>query len=475
MTNRSSGWRCVSLLPVAALLALLASCGGGVVGAGGTGYTESGVAIGTVNGFGSVIVDGVSYGVQGAAVVREVAPGQESPSDVRLGQRVTIDYVTAGVASTVHVDAALAGVVSRVPAPGQFVVLGQTVTVNSSAAAGAITQLGGYGHVSDIHAGDAVEVHGVLVAQAASYAWAATRVDKLASAPAYLRVTGLVGNLVAGSFSLGSLGVDLGAAPVLPQNSTLANGQTVTVLALPQTLTAPAGPDGTRLTASEVRVRALSNNGLDDYVSGYVSHLDAAGHDFRLGSLTVDYASATLDPAAATLSNGEYVQVRGRVGADGTLQAAAITVKAGASGNDSDLAGTIVGYDATQNTFTVRDVLVDASAATLRGCPATGLASGLFVEVHGSMTITGVAATSVSCEDEGPQSTVEREGLAGTVDLSVQTFALTPEHGTAISVQWSATTYFENVTPQTLSSKSVEVEGVLTSGVLQAAKISADD
>ena len=71
-----------------AVVAVIAGCGGGagVIGSGGTG-SPLGMAVGTVNGFGSVIVDGQSFDDRGAAVVAEVAPGVDANAEVRLGDR----------------------------------------------------------------------------------------------------------------------------------------------------------------------------------------------------------------------------------------------------------------------------------------------------------------------------------------------------------------------------------------------------
>ena len=472
LQHRRGAW--AGLAATLALIAIASCGGGGVVGSGGTGGAV-GTAVGTVDGFGSVIVDGESFDNRMAAALAEVAPGVDANADVKLGQRVSVEYEGDAVARVVRVDATLAGAVTTVPAPGRLTVLGQTVTVNTSAAAGPITQFGGgYAQASDLQAGDAVEVHGVLARQADVSSIQATRIDKLAAPPAYLRVTGVVSQLSAGSaptLALGALTVDTAIATVLPAGTALANGQTVTVLALPATLTSPAA--GTwRLQAAQIRVRALRSGGLDDYVSGSVSHLDAQAKTFNLGSVLVNYAGAMLTPATAALANEQYVQVRGQVGADGTLAAASLTVRDAVSGSQSQLRGNIVGYVGSTRSFSMRGVAVDASGASVQGCPATGLAEGLYAEVDGTLSSTGVVARTVHCEDEPSNATVEREGVAGAVDAAAGSFRLTPEQGPVVSVRWTGTTYFGNLTPQTLAGNKVQVVGTLVGGVLMASKIS---
>jgi len=189
----------------------------------------------------------------------------------------------------------------------------------------------------------------------------------------------------------------------------------------------------------------------------------------------VSYATATILPAPTSLLNGVYVQARGMTGADGTLQAASVAVRDAGSDSEAELHGNISALDATGATFTVRDVKVDAAGASLRGCPATGLANGLFVEVHGATISTGVRALTIQCEGESSGSTVEREGKASAVDLVARTFVLTPEGRSPITVSWTDTTFFGGVTPATLAGRSVEVQGSLIGGGVAAMKVKLDD
>ena len=480
--NQSSQrpWRIVMAgIGLAAGLALVASCGGGdgVVGSGGTG-SPYGVTRGTVNGFGSVIVDGVSYDDRAARVVTEVGPDQDVASDVKLGDRVSLDYQTAGVAQLVRVEPTLAGTVASVASATQFSMLGQDVRVNTSAATGPVTQFGGgYAGPRDVRAGDLVEVHGVVVAQSASYIVQATRIDKLSAAPAYLRATGVLAGLSGGTaptFTIGALTVDAQGAALRPSGVALVNGQTVTVLALPSTLTL-ANAGTWRVKAVQVRVAGVHDNGLDDYVSGSLSQLDTQAKTFVLGSLTVRYASASITPAAMNLRNGQYVQVRGSAVSDGALVASGVTVRDGESEVEAELKGNITGYLAATVRFSVRGVAVDASHAALSGCPNAGLADGLFVEIEGSLSAGGVVAAKVHCEGEPVGATIEREGLASAVDVAARRFSLTPENKVPIVVGWTDLTFFGGVVPASLTGRKVHVEGSVVSGVLMATQVKVDD
>jgi hypothetical protein len=478
--KRSSSCGARADIGVAGLLALalLASCGGdGVVGSGGTGKS-GGIAIGTVSGFGSVIVDGVAYHDLGAPVLSETAPGVETLSEVRLGERVAVTFTQSGVASVVRIETALSGPVATAVSSGRFSMLGQTVAINAGSGTGPTTQFGGgYRTAGDVAAGDPVDVHGVLVQLGGSYAIAATRIDKLAAPPAYLRVSGVVGGVSGGSpttFALGGLTVDSGVATLLPAGAALANGKSVTVLALPSGYVA-SGPGSPRLQAAQVRIATLEAGTLDDYVSGSVSALDASAKTFLLGAQRVNYAAAAIAPAGAVPANGQYVQVQGKVGGDGTLAASAMAIRDAETEDDSELRGNVSAFDAASNTFTVRGVFVDAASATLQGCPAGGLANGLYVQVDGSLTNSGVAARTVRCEGEPAGGTVERRGVASAVDLVTRSFTLTPQQGAAVTVDWIDSTYFRDLTPSTLGGKSLRVEGTFIGSALVASKVEVQD
>ena len=462
-----------------AVVAAVAGCGGGagVIGSGGTG-SPLGMAVGTVNGFGSVIVDGQAFDDRTAAVVAEVAPGVDANAEVRLGDRVSVEYETPGVARTVRVEAALAATIDAVTAPDRFVVLGQSVAVNADGALGPITQFGGgYARAADLRAGDAVEVHGLLVHQGADVQIQATRVDRLAATPTYLRASGIVSALRTGAvtgFDLGLLTVDATAASVLPAGVALANGQAVTVLARASDVTSrPASAWG--MLAAQVRIGQLGADTLEDSVSGSIAHLDSAARTFTLGSLRVDYASATLAPAGWSPAAGQYVLVRGTADASGRMVATSVALRDTGSESEAELHGNIVGYDPATRHFSVRDVAVDGATATLEGCPAGGLAEGLYVEIEGAMSSSGVVATTIHCESEPGDASVEREGIAGGVDSVARTFSLAVEHGAPVPVRWSDTTYFGGVTPDTLAGRKVQVEGSFVDGVLVARKIKGDD
>lgn len=471
--NRTASLTALATLFVALCISLVGGCGGGV-GSGGTGSPVA-IAQGTVTGFGSVIVDGVHYDDTQAVTLREDQPGIETQTEAQLGDSLELEYNTGAVASQLRVEPALVGAVSGVSAPGSVVVLGQTVAVNTDPLRGPITQFSGdYTGSGSIVAGDAVEVHGLIVPQGTASTIQATRIVHLASFPKYLKATGIVSALSGSAFNLGTLQVDASSATLLLHGRSLANGQVVSVLAPADSLTlgAMAAP---HLVAAQVRVKQIATTGDQLSVSGVISSLDASTSHLELGGQSVHYAGAVISPTGATLRLGQYVRVGGSVATDGSVEATAITVRDGVSEPEAELKGNISGYAAVTQTFVVRGVAVDASHATLESCPATGLADTLYVEVEGALGPTGVIATNVHCENESPGATIERSGVASAVDTSASTFVLSPSSGAQIVVAWNANTFFKGVTVASLAGKRVEVEGQLSNGVLTAKTIALDN
>jgi len=468
-------WRArVTIGATLGVLLLLASCGGsGVVGSGGTGQAAS-VTVGTVNGFGSVIVDGVAYDVTSAQVVTEAAPGQDALADVKLGDRVGIDYASNDVATLVRVLPALDGPISSIVSPTHFTILGQDVLVNSIGTGGPVTQFGGgYAQPTDLAVGDPVEVHAVVVPQGAGYVFQATRVSKLAAAPSYLRVSGLVSAWnpnAGGSMTLSGLSVSLAGASVVPQGTQLANGMAVSVLALPGALGVGSG-GGPTLTATQVDAGSLRAVGQVLNVSGKISNLNAAAMQLNLGDLVVHFGAAALSPSGVTLAQDQYVHASGTVAADGSLTATSLTVDSTQADSPSELDGDISAWVAASQTFVVRGVTVDASSATLQGCPSGGLANGLYVKVRGSLGSAGVSAQSVTCSAEPSGATIERQGVASGVNAVAQTFVLTLSSGSTVLVHWTGVTYFGHVTPVNLGGLTLQVQGVLQGGLLTASRI----
>ncbi len=446
---------------------VLAGCGGGV-GSGGTGMA-SGLAQGTVSGFGSVLVDGDRYDDSAIATFAETAPGVSVQTVAKMGERVEVE-AERGLARRLRVEAAALGAVEGVVADG-FTVLGQTVRVNADAARGPVTQFaGGYLGLASVQPGDIVEVHAFVRRMAGGYLLQATRVERRTAAPLFVKASGLVSGLDAAGFQLGGLRVLTGGATLLPASSVLAEGQRVSVLAPAASLVVEPGAAPV-VRAAQVRVAVLGRAGDDVALSGVIGLIDGAAQRFDLGGTAVDASAATVRPSGTVLADGLYVLARGTLQADGTLRAATVRVRDGRSEAEAALKGTVIGLDPATLRFQVRGVPVDASTAQIEGCPGGVPAEGSFVELEGRLGPTGVIAKSVHCEDAPADAVIERKGTVGSVDAAARRFVLGLAGGSSVTVGWSDITYFEGVAASGLAGQAVEVEGRLVEGVLQARKI----
>ena len=475
-----------TLLAAACCSLLLTGCGGGggTTSAPASSSSASGAAgqptvAGTVTGFGSVIVDGVRIDNHAAASGKELEDGSIKPVELKLGHHVEIQHDGSLVASQIRVESEVEGPVAAVnAAAGTLVIVNQSVTVNTDATFGPVTVFGApYTKLADIKVADNVEVHALLKTDSAGkVTLQATRIDQRV-AENVDRVKGVVAELsaTAHTFKLGTLVVDFSDAKLLPAGLVLANGTEVRVA-----LAAGAARDATTAKALVVKARdrKAESEGKEAEVGGAISSVDPVAKTVTVNGVTVDFSAASFNQTGrgiSDLKSGTYIVVKGAYVTGGTLKASTIVIRGVDKdrGNEVELHGTISNFNSASD-FTVRGVPINASGAVIDASCGVGakLANGLQVSITGSLTATGqVTITSVKCEkaDDGV-TTVEREGIAGTVDLGAKLFKLTTQTEIT-SVQYGSATTFVDVTEQTLDGKRVRVEGTLKAGILQATKI----
>lgn len=397
-------------LPIAVLAAWLAACGGGGgdgVGSSGTGF---GASLGSISGFGSVIVEGTRYDDSAATVTIErdpSAPAAATSGDLRLGMQVEVRY--AGTAArSVAAAAEVVGPFGSATADG-LIVAGQTVRI---AAAGAPlpTVLDGFSAVSELAATDWLEVHGQRDAAGVIQA---TRVERLdAGTTQYTRVSGPVtGDATTGSFQIAGLTIGLSPSTRrVPAGAVPAAGSRVTVWS-------PGGPSRGVLSANVLVVRGAV--ALDESApasaGGVVTGLDRTTQRFRLAGVTVDASAATfVGGTAASLSNGDQVRVAGTATA-GVLKAAQVTqIKDAASAPEVEITATITDYVSSAS-FRLRGTPVDASGAgvTFSGGTAANLVDGTLVKVEGRAAGGVLVATKVTFQTKVDSRTT---AFLGTID-----------------------------------------------------------
>ena len=464
------------------LLALLAGCGGDdqIARTGGSG-TGVGTTIGTVNGFGSVIIESEAWDVRRARVEIERTPAAGfAAAEVRLGQRVQVEYATRGNADRIVVEPEVIGRISDIDPAGAaigFRVAGQTVRVNTDPAAGPVTMLDGTAGLAGLQAGDVVDVHGSARFDAGlgRFVILASRVERRAALPdGLVRVAGVVTayNATERRFRLGELTVTATASTVqVPAGRALADGQRVVVWSASAPGSGAAGPT---LSADFIRIVEHRSSSGRNEVAGVLGRYDASASTFEVAGVPVNARAANIVPASRSLAEGQYVIASGSFDNAGVLQAAQVRIRRGdAADNEIRLDGSITDF-AGLTSFRVRDVAVNAAAVnSLPACPPAGLANGLFVEVVGRINPAAarVDAERVRCVANPVGRVVTVTGAAAAVDLAARSFTLTPAGEPARAVTWTTATFFEDISADMLAGQSVRVEAVDEGAALLALKI----
>jgi hypothetical protein len=427
------------------------------------------VVLGTVTGFGSVIIEGVKYDDSAASVKVEddsASPRNDVPSAVKLGMKVEVQADDNGRANTLKISPELFGKIAAGSRTADgFVVAGQTVKVSLVTP---VTVFEGVANLAGLADGDFVEVHG---ARDGSGNIVATRVErKDPSAAAAIRVTGTVSgyNSADKTFTVGGLIVKFDAATRMnPVGATIANGQRVAVWS-----DTPIA--GNQLTAKSLSVRAsgLANNDLAR-LGGVITDLNVAAKTFKVDGVDVDAARAQFDNGTlGDLANGRRVRVAGTFAAS---KVTAERIKFVRDQGDAkvELTGVITDY-VSPSSFKVRGVPIDASAPTVEfknGTP-NNLANGVLVKIEGNAgsTVSPSELEFVTANDS------RAAGFAGTIsELSASGFKLS-----GVDIRLTPNTRYENNDiPATFAAlanaKFVKVKGAFSGSAFVAAEVEVED
>jgi hypothetical protein len=365
---------------------------GSLVAAVRTGGTGLAVEYGEIEGFGSIIVNGVHYDERAANIIINGAPNQPRHL-LELGMIVevqgTVDATrTTGVANTVIVNRTLVGEVQAVDvATGDFTVLNQRVRPSST------LQMVGVNQNSTIRPGLFVGIYGLR--DTAIGGVIATRLEGLDFASQSL-IRGTVTRLSATQFSIGSLVVSRADA-VVSHASHLENGAFVEVVG------AFDVAQGTLHAATIKVTREVEGaEGADTELTGYVADFQSL-NGFTLAGVTVDASGARFENGSASeLANGRKVEAEGHF-MGGVLMAENIQFKDVAqpiqpSGQKViELEGRISQYRSPID-FTLKGYTIDASNASSN--MPRGFVGGVNARVHvKGLLVNGVVkARSVEYE-----------------------------------------------------------------------------
>ncbi len=327
-------WLNIVVLSIA--VAILSACGGG--GGGATAGSTPGISSGEIEGFGSVIVNGVKFEVEGAEIEFEhgqlvTITGGNEQSFLRQGMQIEVegtfnDDGRTGTASRIVIDDELEGAISNLDNSNlattgvvTFTVLGQNVVAVDGVTNVDDTQWSG--NLALVANDHFVEVHGM---PDGSGTIQATFLEFKADSPVAfaalgdegeLEITGVITTPIAGNqFSIGSQLVDYtGVTPDGP----IAQG---TLVEVKGTL------NGGILEATSVHVEDGFNDAAKIEVEGLIRNLDTPNPgEFTLKGQVVDYTGALyFGGVEADLANGIKVEAEGPV-IGGVLMASKIKFK----------------------------------------------------------------------------------------------------------------------------------------------------
>jgi hypothetical protein len=396
------------------LALLCAACSGGISGSGGL---PAGRSAGPIDGFGSVIVNGVAFDSSSATITKEGMPASEG--ELRVGQVIELegDFDT-NVATSISYRSEIKGPVTSVIATdlelwtGTLEVLGQTVHVNT------LTVFDGTS-LELIAPGDLLEVSGP---RDTSGAVVATYLEDKSTLDEY-KLVGTVANVdtIMRTFELGGLDVDYLTADIedMPEDPSTWNDALVEVKGDPLDF----NPGTNLLVASEVeQLTGLSGTEgerieLEGYITNFVSaaEFDVLGYPVRTSAST-DFSEGS----SASLANNVKVQVKGTVAADGVLEAESVEIQATGSVRAE---WEVESVDLAGSTFTVLGIewevratteIEDDSNAEVDPFTLADLSPGDLVEVRGYME--GSMPIASRLERDEPQTDASLRGPVTSVD-----------------------------------------------------------
>ena len=471
---RNYGWA------LAALASLItAACGGGGGGEPVAGIDRGGVTIaqGPINGFGSVIVNGVRFSTAGATITIDDQPGTES--DLRVGQVVRVEGTvdasgTTGTARRISFNDEVEGPIQAIDlATSRLVVLGRTVQVGASTSFDdSIVPRA----LASLSVGERVEVSGLVASDGVI---AATRIERKAAATT-VEVKGTVesADTAARRLRIGQLQVDYSGATL----SGFATGQP----ANGDLVEAFGALNGSGvLVATRLEKRSASLPGttsdkaeLEGLVTRFVStaDFDVAGQRVTAGAAT-RYEGGS----AADLRLDANVEVEGGFDATGRIVATKVEFR---RASDTEFAGPVDSVNAAGGSLVVLGTTIrtnaltrfeDHSAADIERFSLADLRVGDYVEVRVYRDGTGLVATLLERDD--PESGVELKGVATDVappNLRVAGIAVTTDGQTEFrdknGVSISAAAFFAAA-----SGREVKVRGTMVGNAVLAARAELED
>jgi Domain of unknown function (DUF5666) len=430
------------------LAVILAGCGGGggggidgtgtgtpSTGSGGT--SSTGVAFGTVTGYGSVIVNGVRYEDNGVLItktdgstVRGDGAGNISRSALPIGSVVRVDFNSVTSVAGFKVDDSVSGrIESIVPGIG-INVMGQTIRIDDTTSQyeDNVLRLGGVAWL----VGDFVQVQGAVVAPSTIQS---SFVNKLSASGTLFEVKGFVTNHIGtNSFNVGSLNISYSTTTTLsdmPSGSW--NGLIVEVKGTNCTLV--SGICNTLMATKIEPEGGLQNNLIRSNAQIEGIALSGTSASFKIGNTTVNTSSSTQweGGTQADFALGVKLEAEGSLN-NNILNATKISLRDG-----SRLEGNVSAPLLTNGILSFKlaglpTVTIKANNNTsLNGTTLTGLTAGQHVRLRGRVANDGSTVVATELESRSSSSRLELRGVVNSVAGTTVTILNTPVNVNGLS------------------------------------------
>ncbi len=470
---------------VACVSLIVSACGGSGTDSGGSLASNAPAPIsavtGTITGFGSVHVNGIHFDTSGAAIAKNGAPALQS--DLRVGQLVkvrgSVNQTTGeGVASSVSQDDNVEGPIASIDAAaGKFVVLGQTIILDTSTS---FDNRISPASIQGLKVNDQVEVSGMV---AANGDIKATRVELRRAGQTQLEVTGTVSSAdtAAKKFKIAALIVNYSTA----QLEGFANGQPGNgdLVEAKGTVINAAGELVATKVENESNESRDADRGDRREVEGLVTrYVSATDFDVAGRRVTTNSATRYEGGVVGDLVLNARVEVEGSLDAAGILVAAKVEFR---NGGNARIEAKVDSIDSVANKITVLGVVVtvnnatrieDKTAARIEAFSIRNLATGDYVRVRGRETGTNTL-TATRLERRNDSATTKLRGTAR--DVVAPKFTIL-----GVVVETNSSTVFRGEDEQTLTSEQffanaagrvVSAKGTLAGVSLIAREVEYED